>query len=99
MSREKRTDKHAAPVKKKRGLWWKIPVWIVIIAAACFLLANAVNFGVSLHLRHYINSFEPVDYSDVDRVVPEIDENTGYYTFTTDRDLKIMMLKIEAIKM
>ncbi len=92
MSREKRTDKHAAPVKKKRGLWWKIPVWIVIIAAACFLLANAVNFGVSLHLRHYINSFEPVDYSDVDRVVPEIDENTGYYTFTTDRDLRIMML-------
>lgn len=92
MGREKRIDKHAAPAKKKRGLWWRIPMWIVIIAALCFVLAGAVNFGVSLHLRHYISSFDPVDYSDVDRVVPEIDSETGYYTFTTDRDLKIMML-------
>ncbi|MBQ6389923.1 MAG: metallophosphoesterase [Mogibacterium sp.] len=92
MSRDRNPGKHSAPVKKKRGLWWKIPMWIVIIAASCFLLACAVNLGVSLHLRHYINSFDPVDYSGVDRVVPEIDEQTGYYTFTTDRDLKIMML-------
>ncbi|MBR4090703.1 MAG: hypothetical protein IKK28_07530, partial [Mogibacterium sp.] len=95
MSREKRAEKHMAqePVKKKkRGLWWKIPMWIVIIAAVLAGSAMAVNYGVSLHLRHYINSFEPVDYSNVDRVVPEIDPETGYYTFTTDRDLKIMML-------
>ena len=92
MSRSENTGKHGAPVKKRRGLWWKIPVWIVIIAAASFLLANLVNFGVSLHLRHYINSFEPVDYSGVDRVVPAVDEETGYYTFTTDRELKVMML-------
>ena len=99
MSHEKRTEKHMAPEvkepkkkKKKRGLWWKIPMWILIIAAFCFVSACAVNYGVSLRLRHYINSFDPVDYSDVDRVVPEIDPETGYYTFTTDRDLKIMML-------
>ena len=99
MSREKRTEKHMAPEpkkakkekKKKRGLWWKIPVWIVIVAVICFLSANLVNLGFSLHLRHYISSFDPVDYSGVDRVVPEIDPETGYYTFTTDRDLKIMM--------
>ncbi|MBR4090619.1 MAG: metallophosphoesterase [Mogibacterium sp.] len=95
MSREKRAEKHMAPEpvkKKKRGLWWKIPMWIVIIAVVLAGSAMAVNYGVSLHLRHYINSFEPVDYSNVDRVVPEIDPETGYYTFTTDRDLKIMML-------
>ena len=92
MSRSTEMGKHGAPVRKKRGLWWKIPMWIIIIGAVCFLLANLVNFGVSLHLRHYINSFEPVDYSGVDRVVPELDEETGYYTLTTDRDLKIMML-------
>ena len=100
MSHEKRTEKHMAPEpkkekkqkKKKRGLWWKIPMWIVIISAVCFVSACLVNYGVSLHLRHYISSFEPVDYSNVDRVVPEIDPETGYYTFTTDRDLKIMML-------
>ena len=92
MSRSTEMGKHGAPVRKKRGLWWRIPMWIIIIGAVCFLLANLVNFGVSLHLRHYINSFEPVDYSGVDRVVPELDEETGYYTLTTDRDLKIMML-------
>lgn len=97
MKREKRANKHMAPEppkekKKKRGLWWKIPMWIVIVAAACVVLAMAVNFGVSLHLRHYISSFDPVEYNEADRVVPEVDEQTGYYTFTTDRDLKIMML-------
>lgn len=104
MSREKRANKHMAPEpsrkekkankekKKKRGLWWKIPLWTVMIAAFCFLSANLVNFGVSLHLRHYISSFDPVEYDEADRLVPEIDPETGYYTFTTDRDLKIMML-------
>ena len=93
MSREKRAEKHMAaePKKKKRGLWWKIPVWIVIVAVVLAGSAMLVNFGVSLHLRHYISSFDPVDYSGVDRVVPEIDPETGYYTFTTDRDLRIMM--------
>ena len=95
MSREKRAEKHMAPEgkkKKRRGLWWKIPMWIVIVAAACFICLFVVNCGTSLHLRHYINSFEQVDYSGVDRVVPELDPETGYYTFTTDRDLRIMML-------
>ena len=95
MSREKRADKHMAAEpakKKKRGLWWKIPMWIVIVAVICAGSAMLVNYGVSLHLRHYINSFDPVDYSGIDRVVPEIDEQTGYYTFTTDRELRIMML-------
>ena len=102
MKREKRAEKHMAPEekpekkakkekKKKRGLWWKIPMWIVIVALILSAAAFAVNYGVSLHLRHYISSFDPVDYSDVDRVVPEIDPETGYYTFTTDRDLRIMM--------
>ena len=105
MGRKDNAGKHAAPEgrkakrekseknekKKKRGLWWKIPMWIVIIAALLFLIPNAVNTCVSLSLRSYIDSFEPVDYSDVDRVVPEIDPETGYYTFTTDRDLRIMM--------
>ena len=89
MRREKRAEKHMAPEeepkkkakkekKKKRGLWWKIPMWIVIVALILSAAAFAVNYGVSLHLRHYISSFEPVDYSGVDRVVPEVDPETGY---------------------
>ncbi len=92
MGRRKETGKHSAEPVKKRRLWLKIPAGILIIFIASAILSFAVNYGVSLHLRHYINSFDPVDYSTVDRVVPEIDEKTGYYTFTTDRDLRIMVL-------
>ncbi len=102
MRREKRAEKHMAPEekiekdkkekKKKRGLWWKIPLWIVIVAVILSAAAFAVNYGVSLHLRHYISSFDPVEYNEADRLVPEIDPETGYYTFTTDRELRIMML-------
>lgn len=92
MSRKGGADKHGAPVKKKRGLWWKIPVGVVVTLAAVFVILCAVNYGVSLHLRHYINGFDPVEYDEADRIVPEIDEETGYYTLTADRDLRIMML-------
>ena len=91
----RREDKHGSvekPKKKRRGLWWKIPMWIIIVAAGIFVLTNLVNTLVSVAMRHYIYSFEPVDYSGVDRVVPEKDPETGYYMVTTDRDLKIMML-------
>lgn len=67
-------------------------MWIIIIAVLLAGSAMAVNYGVSLHLRHYISSFDPVQYDEADRLVPEIDPETGYYTFTTDRDLRIMML-------
>ena len=91
MSRKEEIGKHGAAPKKKRRLWLKIPLGILIFFIVSAILALAVNYGVSLRLRHYINSFEPVDYSNVDRVVPELDEETGYYTFTTDRDLRIMV--------
>ena len=71
--------------------WWRIPLGFVAAIAVVFIGFLMVNIFASIALRHYIYSFDPVDYSDVDRVVPEIDPETGYYNFTTDRDLKIMM--------
>ena len=72
--------------------WWRIPLLIVMIAAFIFVFTNAVNYALNMATRSYIHSFDPVDYSGVDRVVPELDPDTGYYTFTTDRDLRIMVL-------
>ncbi len=94
MSRKDRKDKEpgaAGKFLKKLG-WWRIPLAVVLFAAFIFALSNAVNYGINMATRSYIRSFEPVDYSGVDRVVPELDEKTGYYTFTTDRDLRIMVL-------
>ncbi|MBR3297425.1 MAG: metallophosphoesterase [Firmicutes bacterium] len=91
MSKDRKNENKAA-TPRKRGLWWKIPAWIVAVIAAVFVILLAVNYVMSLQLRQYIKSFDPVDYSGIDRVVPEIDPATGYYTMTSDRDLKIMML-------
>jgi len=87
MARER--GKREAP-KKHRFL--KFLGGLLVTLVCCFAILFVVNFGFSLSLRHYINSFDPVDYSDVDRVLPAVDQETGYYTFTTDDDLKIMML-------
>ena len=61
---------------------------IIGILAGIFLILLLTNWGVSLALRHYVRSFEPVEYADTDRIVPEYDEALGHYTVTAERDLK-----------
>ena len=94
MARKDRKEKEPGAVKKflKKIGWWKIPLAVILFALFLFVFTNAVNFAMNIATRNYIHSFDPVDYSGVDRVVPELDPETGYYTFTTDRDLRIMVL-------
>ncbi|MBQ6426228.1 MAG: metallophosphoesterase [Clostridia bacterium] len=77
---------------KKKGSFIKVLLIIIGILAGIFLILLLTNWGVSLALRHYVRSFEPVEYADTDRIVPEYDEALGHYTVTAERDLKIMML-------
>ena len=91
-ARERRRRKRRQRGEKIRGLWYLIPIWTIIVLMGLFLLTNAVNYGVSLKLRHYIRSFDPVDYSGTERIGPEKDPGLGYYTFTADRDFRIMVL-------
>ena len=79
-------------MKKFFRILLKILLCIVLTLAALWLILLAVNFGFSLSLRNYINSFEPVAYEEASRIIPEYDEKLGHYTITADRDLKIMML-------
>ena len=93
---EKKDKKEKKEAKKKGFLsflgWWRIPLAVVAAAAFIFVFTNAVNYGVSLSLRHYIRSFDPVDYSDIDRTEPGFDTPKGCYAFTTDKDFKIMFI-------
>ena len=94
MSRKEKKDKKPGRVRtfmRKLG-WWRIPLTVVLIAVLSFAFTNAVNYAVSLSLRHYIRSFDPVDYSDTERTLPEYNTQKGYYCFDTDGDLKIMFL-------
>lgn len=81
-----------APVKKKsKG---KKALKVILIILAVIAIIAAVTAAVNLFLRSsqlkFAASFEPIAYGD-DRLVAEKDEN-GYYTFTTDGDLRIVQL-------
>lgn len=69
-------------------------ILIVIIGmlVGIYAVLLAVNWGCSLALRRYVCSFDPVEYDEADRMVPEYDPEIGHYTVRTGRDLKIMML-------
>lgn len=70
--------------KKK---WVKVVTVIVGIALCIFLFFVIANAITLKRLVNYIDSFEPIAYSE-DRIVPVMED--GHYTITTDRDLRIM---------
>jgi len=68
---------------------------LLIIFGALLFCYGALYFAnacASWSLRNYIKSFTPVEYEESKRILPTIDEQTGYVTFTTDDDLKVMVL-------
>ena len=77
--------------KKKKNIFLKILLSIIgiIAALALFLLiANAISTSSDLN---FVDKIEPVKYTKA-QLIPLLDEETGYYTFTTDRQFKIMQL-------
>ena len=78
--------------KKKKGSFIKVLLIIIGILVGLYLILLLTNWGFSLALRHYVRSFDPVQYDETDRILPEYDDGLGHYTFRTERDLKVMML-------
>lgn len=74
--------------KNKKGL--KILGSIVLIIVILYFGGGLANYICNVNLRNYIKSFEEVKY-EADRLVPALDED-GHYTFTTDREFKVMQL-------
>ena len=68
--------------------WFFLGLLILIISA---LLIHTICTGVAqILLRNYIKDVEPVVYEN--QLVPEVDEKTGFYTITSDDDIRIMQL-------
>ncbi len=74
--------------KGKKAL--KVLLIILGVIAAIAVLTAAVNTFMRASQLKFAASFEPVEYS-ADRLVPEKDSD-GYWTFTTDGDLRIVQL-------
>ncbi|MDD3831808.1 MAG: metallophosphoesterase [Clostridia bacterium] len=75
--------------KVKKGRWWKILLGIVIGIVALYLVVTLLNYiGSAVNMR-YAKLIESVQVEG--QIKPVIDTD-GYYTFDTDRPLKIMHL-------
>ena len=82
--------KHTSRFNKKNNIFLKI-LSFVVFAFLCLILIGFIHTQiVAIGLRNYIKSFEAVKY-DYEQIVPTKEEE-GFYTFRTDRDLKVMEL-------
>ncbi len=76
-------------IKKARRKRWGIFFLVIVLLIAGMFIADKIS---NLSLRKYIKSFDPVDYTGVNRVLPVYDEKEGHYSFSSEKGLKIMML-------
>ena len=76
-------------LSKPKKAWRIIWVTIVSLIVAIILFHVIANSVATLIIRNYIKTFEPVKYEA--QLVPEIGDE-GYYTITTDNDIRIMQI-------
>lgn len=82
--------KHISRFNKKNNKFLKV-LSFVVFGFLCLILIGFIHTQiVAIGLRSYIKSFDKVEY-DTEQLVP-IKEEEGFYTFRTDRDLKVMEL-------
>ncbi len=78
--------------KKQRAIKALIITGSIVLAFAIFISSVAIaNVVVAKGLLEQAEQFTAAEYP-ADRLVPVIDPEDGYWTFTTDRELKIMQL-------
>lgn len=77
-----------AKKSKKKISGWFIPLFIIGGLVAVFAIIGFINQCLNWSLDSYIDTFTPVAYTEKIEAVKE----DGYYTFTTDKDLKIMQI-------
>ncbi|MCR4747089.1 MAG: metallophosphoesterase [Clostridiales bacterium] len=76
-------------MKKVLKVIGKILLGILILILAVLIIHTACTGVAQIILRSYIKSYEPVAYDK--QLVPEMGKE-GFYTITSDKDIKIMQL-------
>jgi len=92
-AKEKKEKRVLTPEQKKLKTKKALIITsVVVLVLAIFFGSVAIaNVTISDKLIAYSNTFEKADYTAHDQLVPEKDSD-GYYTFTADRDLKIIQI-------
>ena len=84
------TKEKVKKAKKGRKIVRRIFLGLLCCIAVFALVTAVINLVISKSEKNFISgSVQPAAYEE--QLVPELDEN-GYYTFTTDRDFKIVQL-------
>lgn len=76
-------------MKKVLKVIGKILLGILILILAVLIIHTACTGVAQIILRHNIKSYDPISYEN--QLVPTVGEE-GYYTITSDNDIKIMQL-------
>ena len=84
------TTKVKKTAKQKWGIFLKVILGIVIVIAIFAAVIAAMNIASVKSSNKLIASISAIEYKN--QLKPEIDETDGYYTFTTDNDLKVVQL-------
>nr|MDD5838152.1 metallophosphoesterase [Eubacteriales bacterium] len=84
------TTKVKKTAKQKWGIFLKVILGIVIVIAILAAVIAAMNIASVKSSNKLIASISAIEYEN--QLKPEIDEKDGYYTFTTDNDLKVVQL-------
>lgn len=81
----------SAEKTKKKGLWWKILLGILIGIVALYLIFTLLNVIGTAGNMSFAKEVEKVEYTAATQIAPTLDTD-GYYAFTTDGEFKIMQL-------
>lgn len=90
MSKKTKKEKVKKTPKQKAKIAGKVLLIILLVIAIIAAATAVVNTVVVKSEQSFVkDSIKPVEYTE--QLVPEIDKD-GYYTFTTDRDFKIVQI-------
>ena len=79
-----------AKSKKIGKIILKILLGLAAFIAAVLIISAILNAIVYSGLDKYVDEVQPVKYDN--QLQPELDEETGYYTFHTDKDFKVLQI-------
>ena len=85
-----KTKKPKKTAKQKWAIFGKVIMWIVIVIAIIVAVIATMNAISVKSTNNFISTINAVEYDN--QLKPAVDEKDGYYTFTTDKDFKVVQL-------
>ena len=90
MAKREKTKKPKKTAKQKWAIFGKVILGILIVIAIIAAVIATMNTISVKSINNFISTVPTVEYEN--QLKPTTDEKDGYYTFTTDKDFKVVQL-------